>query len=83
MIAGFDIDSELIREGIIGDGCGGGRLFFVKDEILFAYDSQTKETIKLLVDVKNAQSISKKACIISIKCKDKTIEFDLSSLSKK
>ena len=51
--------------------------------IQIAYDLQTKETIKLLVDVKNAQSISKKACIISIKCKDKTIEFDLSSLSKK
>jgi hypothetical protein len=83
MIAGFNIDSELMCEGIIGDGCGGGRIFFVKNEILFAHDLQTKENIKLLQDIKNAQSISKKACLISIKCKDKIIEFDLSSLSKK
>ena len=83
MITDFNIDSKLICEGIIGDGCGGGHLFFVKDEILFAYDLQTKETIKLLQDIKNAQSISKKACVISIKCKNNIIKFDLSSLSKK
>jgi hypothetical protein len=35
--------------------------------IQIAYDLQTKETIKPLQDIKNAQSISKKVCIVNIK----------------
>jgi len=75
--------SKISCIGIVGDGCGGGREFIVEDEKLFAYDEQSDETILLLEDVKNALSISKKACIISVTCRDETIKFDLSSLSRK
>jgi len=75
--------SKISCMGIIGDGCGGGREFIVEGEKLFAYDDLTSEKIILLEGVKNALSISKKACIVSITCRDEVIEFDLSSLSKK
>ncbi|HFB54221.1 MAG TPA: thiamine biosynthesis protein ThiF, partial [Sulfurimonas autotrophica] len=45
MIPGFSKDSPLVCEGIIGDGCGGGRFFAVEDETLFAYDPLTQERI--------------------------------------
>jgi len=73
--------SKISCMGIIGDGCGGGREFIVEDEKLFAYDEQSDETILLLEDVKNAINISKKACIISITCRDEVIEFDLSKMA--
>jgi len=79
----LDVTSTIMCEGVIGDGCGGGRKFIVADEKLIAYDEQTDESILLLEDVKNALSISKKACIITITCRDEVIRFDLSSLSKK
>ncbi len=82
MMDGFDLDSPLICEGIVGDGCGGGRLFFVKNEILVAYDPETKESITLLKNVLNAIKITKNFCIITIECNDETITFDLSSLSR-
>jgi len=82
MMDGFDLDSALVCEGIIGDGCGGGRIFFVEDEKLFAYDPTTKESIELLGDLKDAVSIRKNACIISIELVKETIKFDLSTLSK-
>lgn len=82
MMDGFDLDSALVCEGIVGDGCGGGRIFFVEDEKLFAYDSLTKERMELLADLKGAISICKSACIISIALESETIEFDLSTLSK-
>lgn len=82
MIHGFDLTSPLVCEGIVGDGCGGGRIFFIKDETLFANDPQTNENILLLESVKSAKSISKKACIVSIECEREVIEFDLSSMSK-
>ncbi len=82
MMDGFDLDSALVCEGIVGDGCGGGRVFFVEDEKLFAYDSLTKERMELLADLKGAISICKSACIISIELESETIEFDLSTLSK-
>lgn len=71
----------LTCRGIIGDGCGGGRDFFIKDEILFAYDETSKESIILLEGIKNAKKISKSACIITIECKDERILFDLSKMS--
>ena len=82
MMDGFDLDSALVCEGIIGDGCGGGRIFFVEDETLFAYDSITEERMELLGDLKGTVSICKSACIISIKLENKTIEFNLSTLRK-
>jgi hypothetical protein len=79
MIAGFK--SEIYCEGIIGDGCGGGRIFIVEDETLIAYEPQTKEKITLLKNIHMPRSITKKGCIITIECEDETIKFDLSSLS--
>lgn len=80
MIHGFD--ESLTCEGIVGDGCGGGRLFTIQDEKLKAYDPQSEKFIILLEDVKDATAISKKACVVTITCKGQIIEFDLSSKSK-
>ena len=82
MTHGFDIDSSLICEGIVGDGCGGGRLFMIKENKLIAYDPQTKGEIVLLGGIKMAKAISKQACIVKIVCEEKNIEFDLSALKK-
>jgi len=82
MIPGFKPDSPLVCEGVIGDGCGGGRFFAVENEILIAYDPLTQEKTTLLNDVKNARKISKKACIITIECDDEVICFNLSLLTK-
>lgn len=73
MMGGFEVSCE----GIVGDGCGGGRVFGVKDETLYAFDPITKQRIVLLQDIKGVKSISKKGCIITLVCKDEIIEFDL------
>jgi len=82
IVDGFDLKSPLICEGIIGDGCGGGRLFIVKDKTLFAYDPMTKEQIILLSSIVNAKSIRKDACIITIVSPYEDIIFDLSKLER-
>lgn len=82
MIHGFDINDELICEGIVGDGCGGGRWFFVEDETLKVYDPQSKEVMNLLTDIKDAKEVTKKGCIITIKCEKELIKFDLSSMGR-
>ena len=82
MTAGFNLDSPLVCEGIIGDGCGGGRIFYIEDSTLKAYDPLTKESIIILTDLVEAVSIRKTACIIFIEFKDENIEFDLSLMSK-
>jgi len=74
--------SKLSCVGIIGDGCGGGREFIVKDSVLYALDPITDEKIILLEGIDSPQSIEKKACIITIECKEKIIRFDLSSLKQ-
>lgn len=80
MTHGFDLDNPLVCEGIIGDGCGGGRLFFVEDETLKVYDPQSKEIMNLLTDIKNAKKVTKKGCIVTIECQDKSIKLDLSQI---
>jgi len=80
MTLGFDLDSPLVCEGIIGDGCGGGRFFLIEDETLKAYDPTTKEYFTLLKNVQNALSVTKSACVITIVCKEDEIKFDLSAL---
>jgi len=80
MIAGFK--SKIYCEGIVGDGCGGGRIFIVEDETLIAYEPQTKEKIILLKDIHMPKSITKKGCLITIECDDETIKFDLSALAR-
>lgn len=82
MTHGFNIDSDLICEGIIGDGCGGGRLFMVEDAKLKVYDPITKESLVLLEDIKKPLSIYKKACIVTIVCEDEIVEFDLSEMNR-
>ncbi len=85
MTHGFEItriDKNLICEGIIGDGCGGGRLFFIQDETLFANDPMTNENILLLENIHMPRCISKRGCVVSIQCESELIEFDLSSMSK-
>ena len=82
MTHGFDCNSPLVCEGIIGDGCGGGRIFFVEDEKLQVYDPLTDKKMELLSDIKDAKNISKKGCILTINCEDEHIEFDLSLLRK-
>ena len=80
---GFDLDSPLVCEGVIGDGCGGGRLFYVEDETLKTYNPQTRENMTLLEDVTNAIGVSKKGCVVSIESEEEVIEFDLSTLKVK
>ena len=72
--------SSIACIGVVGDGCGGGRVFFVKDEELKVYDPQTKTTMFLSGDIKLAKSIKKKGCIVTIECENELIEFDLSAL---
>ena len=82
IVDGFDLASPLICEGVVGDGCGGGRLFIVKDEILFAYDPLTKERFSLLAKIQKVVKLSKKACLITVVCEKEEIYFDLSSLKQ-
>ncbi len=82
MMDGFNLDTPLVCQGIIGDGCGGGRVFSVHDEKLNVYDPQTKESMTLLDNIKGAKSIVKNGCIVTIKCEDEEISFDLSALKK-
>lgn len=82
MSHGFDLDNPLICEGIIGDGCGGGRIFMVKDGVIKAYDPLSKDFFELLEGIQSPISISKSHCIVSVVCQNETIEFDLSSMKR-
>jgi hypothetical protein len=79
---GFDMDSPLVCEGIIGDGCGGGRIFHIKENALFVYDKTTQKSKPLLENIFNAKKLSKSACIITIECIDEVIRFDLSLMKR-
>jgi len=81
MIAGFE--NKLHCEGIVGDGCGGGRIFFIESDTLYAHDPMTKEKMKLFDGFSGAKSISKKACVITIECEDEVVKFDLSKMKVK
>lgn len=81
MIHGFDVDSPLVCEGIIGDGCGGGRIFYIEDETLKAFEPQSKKVMELLFDVKEATKISKSGCKIFIISKSGEIVFDLALMT--
>ena len=80
MIDGFDLSDPLVCEGIVGDGCGGGRIFFIENETLYAHDPLSKENRELLKNIKKAKNISKSGCIITIECQEQKIEFDLSKV---
>lgn len=80
MTHGFDLNDALVCEGIVGDGCGGGRIFHIDEGVLFAYDPVSCEEIRLVENLEHPISLSKKSCTITIECKEHTIEFDLSSM---
>jgi len=82
MTHGFDLDSPLVCEGIIGDGCGGGRIFFIEDTCLNVYDPTTQESMILCENIPDAIAIDKSGCSIFIACQNEKIEFDLSSMKK-
>jgi len=81
-MAGFNPKEYLWCEGVIGDGCGGGRIFYIKDASLYAYDPNTQESMLLFEGVANAQTLRKKGCRITIECVAQTIVFDLSLLQE-
>ena len=78
----FDLDSPLVCEGIIGDGCGGGRIFYINEETssLYAYDSYAKTAKLLLENLPKVTAVSKKGCIITLTLEHETRELDLSTL---
>ncbi|MFT5661502.1 MAG: hypothetical protein ACI9TV_002148 [Sulfurimonas sp.] len=78
MMDGFD--KKISCLGIIGDGCGGGREFYVENDALYSYDPYTKENMILFEPVYKAKSISKHRCMLSIECEDETVNIDLSTL---
>lgn len=80
MIPGFSGDDALVCEGIVGDGCGGGRLFFIEDNKLKAYDSTTQDSLVLLDEIKDAKELSKDGCLLFIDTNKKRVIFDLSLL---
>ena len=82
MMGGFNPKEHLWCEGIIGDGCGGGRIFFIDEGKLFAYEPNTQEQMLLDENIIDAQAIAKKGCHITIECKGEKIVFDLSSLKR-
>jgi len=80
MTHGFDLNSPLVCQGIVGDGCGGGRIFFIEDNTLFVYDPLTQERMELLRELEDVQKINKKGCNIFIESCKKKIKFNLSLL---
>ncbi|MDD2356552.1 MAG: thiamine biosynthesis protein ThiF [Thiovulaceae bacterium] len=68
-------------EGIVGDGCGGGRIFFTCKDSLNVYDPITKKMMTLLQNLQEPQGISKKGCHLLFTCKQIKMIFDLSKMS--
>jgi hypothetical protein len=79
MTHGFDLANPLVCEGIVGDGCGGGRIFYIDAAALYAYDPAVEESMLLLENLHNAQKLSKDGCVLTILLDDAVMEFDLSS----
>lgn len=67
-------------EGIIGDGCGGGRFFFTCKDSIKAYDPFSDSVMLLIEVLDEPKNISKQGCRLSFTCKAKKIVFDLSSM---
>lgn len=78
---GFDMSSPLVCEGIVGDGCGGGRIFFIKEDALMVHDPVTKEEMVLCDNLKGVQKIDKHGCHITLSLKENNLVFDLSLMS--
>jgi hypothetical protein len=74
----IDLSSPLVCEGIVGDGCGGGRVFYIRDATLFAYDPYTGLEVLLCAGVEGAISLEKKGCILTISFEESSMMFDIS-----
>ena len=74
----YNLNSPLVCEGIVSDGCGGGRIFAVEDGCLVAYDPFSKQTMILERGIQQARKIVKNGCIVTVECEDGVLEFDLS-----
>jgi len=81
MIHGFNLEDPLVCEGIIGDGCGGGRIFFAKEGAVFAFDPASGGTIRIFEFCGMPKKLTKKGCTITLACQESLIEFDLSSMT--
>lgn len=81
MTHGFDFSSPLVCEGIVGDGCGGGRIFYINGNFLNVYDPTTRESLILYDKLKDVKSLTKKGCILFIESVNEDIEFDISTLN--
>ncbi len=72
--------------GVIGDGCGGGRIFIADTghNMIKVYDPTTAEVFIILKDIDQPTGIKKKGCILSIEIANtkELIEFDLSSMKQ-
>lgn len=79
----LDKNNPLMCEGIIGDGCGGGRIFFIKNYQVFAHDPITKEDRKLFLLDEMPKKLSKKKCILYLEYTQHAIEFDLSLMAQR
>jgi hypothetical protein len=67
-------------EGIAGDGCGGGRIFFTDKNSVKVFDPVSKEVMTLVTDLEEPLGISKKECRLFFTCKGKLNVFDLSAM---
>lgn len=73
----YNLNSPLVCEGIVGDGCGGGRIFTIDDGCLVAYDPFTKQKMVLEEGIKGAKKLTKQGCIVTVECEDAVLQFDL------
>ena len=73
----YDVNSPLVCEGIVGDGCGGGRIFAVDDGCLVAYDPFSKQSLVLEKGIEGAKKVTKKGCVVIVECEDVVLQFDL------
>ena len=79
----LDKNDPLMCEGIVGDGCGGGRIFFIRENQLFAHDPMTKEDKALFTVEVIPKKLFKKGCILSLQYEQHAIEFDLSLMTQR
>lgn len=79
----LDKSNPLMCEGIIGDGCGGGRIFFIKENQVFAHDPIANADMELFKIINMPKKLTKKECILYLKYDKYCIEFDLSTMQQR
>ncbi len=66
--------------GIIGDGCGGGRLFILELYAVKVFDFETKEIMEIYTQAEKMYSFSKKGCDLFITTDERILKFNLSMM---